>query len=50
MRLEKAGKPVVYMTKPKEGHGFFKEDNNTERYKITEDIPGKIPRTRARRS
>ena len=34
--LEKAGKPVEYMTRPKEGHGFFKEENNTERYKITE--------------
>jgi dipeptidyl aminopeptidase/acylaminoacyl peptidase len=34
--LQKAGKPVDYMTRPKEGHGFFKEDNNTERYKITE--------------
>ncbi|HEY2394732.1 MAG TPA: prolyl oligopeptidase family serine peptidase [Rudaea sp.] len=34
--LEKAGKPVEYMTRPKEGHGFFKEDNNTDRYKITE--------------
>ena len=31
-----AGTTVEYMTKPKEGHGFFKEDNNTERYKITE--------------
>jgi len=34
--LEKVGKPVEYMTRPKEGHGFFKEDNNTDRYKITE--------------
>ncbi|HEX6832195.1 MAG TPA: prolyl oligopeptidase family serine peptidase [Rudaea sp.] len=34
--LEKAGKPVEYMTRPKEGHGFFKEENNTDRYKITE--------------
>lgn len=34
--LEKAGKPVEYMTRPKEGHGFFKEQNNTDRYKITE--------------
>jgi len=34
--LRKAGKPVEYMTRPKEGHGFFKEENNTERYKITE--------------
>jgi dipeptidyl aminopeptidase/acylaminoacyl peptidase len=34
--LQKAAKPVDYMTRPKEGHGFFKEDNNTERYKITE--------------
>ena len=34
--LQKAGKPVEYMTRPKEGHGFFKEENNTERYKITE--------------
>jgi dipeptidyl aminopeptidase/acylaminoacyl peptidase len=34
--LEKAGKPVEYMTKPKEGHGFFKEDNNTDRYVVTE--------------
>jgi dipeptidyl aminopeptidase/acylaminoacyl peptidase len=34
--LEKAGKPVEYMTRPKEGHGFFKEENNVDRYKITE--------------
>lgn len=34
--LEKAGKPVEYMTRPKEGHGFFKEQNNTDRYQITE--------------
>lgn len=34
--LQKAGKPVEYMTRPKEGHGFFKEENNTERFKITE--------------
>jgi hypothetical protein len=24
------------MTRPKEGHGFFKEENNVDRYKITE--------------
>jgi len=34
--LQKAGKPFEYMSRPKEGHGFFKEANNTERYKITE--------------
>jgi dipeptidyl aminopeptidase/acylaminoacyl peptidase len=34
--LQKAGKPVEYMTRPKEGHGFFKEENNVDRYKITE--------------
>ena len=34
--LEKRGKPFEYMTRPKEGHGFFKEQNNTDRYKITE--------------
>ena len=34
--LEKAGKPFEYMTRPKEGHGFFKEQNNIDRYKITE--------------
>ncbi len=34
--LQKAGKPVEYMTKPKEGHGFYKEENNVERYNITE--------------
>ena len=34
--LEKAGKPVEYMTRPKEGHGFYKEENNVDRYKITE--------------
>ena len=34
--LEKAGKPVEYVTKPKEGHGFFKEGNNVDRYKVTE--------------
>ncbi|MCE5233089.1 MAG: S9 family peptidase [Mizugakiibacter sp.] len=34
--LEKAGKPFEYMTRPKEGHGFFKEQNNVDRYEITE--------------
>jgi dipeptidyl aminopeptidase/acylaminoacyl peptidase len=34
--LQKAGKPVEYLTRPKEGHGFFKEENNAERYKVTE--------------
>ena len=34
--LERAGKPVEYMTRPKEGHGFFKEENNIDRYKVTE--------------
>lgn len=34
--LEKAGKPVEYMTRPKEGHGFYKEENNVDRYKLTE--------------
>jgi dipeptidyl aminopeptidase/acylaminoacyl peptidase len=34
--LEKAGKPVEYMTRPKEGHGFYKEENNVDRYAITE--------------
>jgi dipeptidyl aminopeptidase/acylaminoacyl peptidase len=34
--LQKAGKPVEYMTKPKEGHGFYKEENNVDRYNITE--------------
>jgi len=34
--LQKAGKPVEYMTRPKEGHGFFKEQNNADRYQITE--------------
>ena len=28
----KAGKPVIYMTKPKEGHGFFSEKNNIDRF------------------
>lgn len=36
--LEKAGKPFEYMTRPKEGHGFFKEQNNVERYQITEQF------------
>lgn len=34
--LEKAGKPFEYMTRPKEGHGFFKEQNNVDRYELTE--------------
>lgn len=34
--LQKAGKPVEYMTRPKEGHGFYKEQNNLDRYQITE--------------
>ena len=34
--LQKAGKPVEYLTKPKEGHGFYKEENNVDRYKTTE--------------
>lgn len=36
--LKKAGKPFEYMTRPKEGHGFFKEQNNVERYQITEQF------------
>jgi len=39
--LEKAGKPVEYFVRPKEGHGFFKEDNNTERYEVTEKFLAK---------
>lgn len=39
--LQKAGKPVEYMTRPKEGHGFFKEQNNTDRYQITETFLAK---------
>jgi len=39
--LEKRGIPVEYMTRPKEGHGFFKEQNNTERYEITESFLAK---------
>ncbi len=34
--LQKAGKPVEYLTKPKEGHGFYKEQNNVDRYEATE--------------
>jgi dienelactone hydrolase len=34
--LEKANKPFEYMTRPKEGHGFYKEQNNIDRYQITE--------------
>lgn len=34
--LQKAGKPVEYMARPKEGHGFFKEQNNIDRYNMTE--------------
>lgn len=34
--LGKAGKPFEYMTRDKEGHGFFKEQNNIDRYRITE--------------
>jgi dipeptidyl aminopeptidase/acylaminoacyl peptidase len=34
--LKKAGKPFEYMTRPKEGHGFFKVQNNIDRYQITE--------------
>lgn len=33
--LKKAGKPFEYMTRPKEGHGFFKEQNNIDRYEMT---------------
>ena len=33
--LQKAGKTVEWMTRPKEGHGFYKEENNVDRYKIT---------------
>ena len=42
--MEKAGKPVEYMTKPKEGHGFFKEENNAERYVATEKFLEKVSR------
>ncbi|MBU6200002.1 MAG: S9 family peptidase [Xanthomonadaceae bacterium] len=34
--LQKAGKPFEYMTRPKEGHGFYKEQNNIDRYNMTE--------------
>ncbi len=34
--LQKAGKPVEYLTKPKEGHGFYKEENNVDRFNVTE--------------
>ncbi len=34
--LQKAGKPFEYMARPKEGHGFFKEQNNVDRYTMTE--------------
>ncbi len=34
--LEKAGKPVEYLTRPKEGHGFYNEQNNVDRYNMTE--------------
>lgn len=34
--LQKAGKPFEYMVRPKEGHGFYKEQNNVDRYKMTE--------------
>ncbi len=34
--LKKADKPFEYMTRPKEGHGFYKEQNNIDRYKMTE--------------
>lgn len=33
--LKKADKPFEYMTRPKEGHGFFKEQNNVDRYEMT---------------
>lgn len=34
--LKKADKPFEYMTRPKEGHGFFNTQNNVDRYKLTE--------------
>ncbi|HET8942842.1 MAG TPA: prolyl oligopeptidase family serine peptidase, partial [Rudaea sp.] len=34
--LKKADKPFEYMTRPKEGHGFFKTQNNVDRYTITD--------------
>jgi len=30
--LTKAGKPFEWLTKPKEGHGFYNEENRTEMY------------------
>ena len=38
--LEKAGKPVEYMTKPKEGHGFFKEEEQHRPLRGDRKIPG----------
>lgn len=34
--LKKADKPFEYMTRPKEGHGFFNTQNNVDRYNMTE--------------
>ena len=34
--LEKANKPFEWLVRPHEGHGFFSEKNNIDRYKMTE--------------
>jgi dipeptidyl aminopeptidase/acylaminoacyl peptidase len=34
--MEKRGIPTDWLAKPKELHGFYKEENNTERYKAME--------------
>jgi len=34
--MEKRGIPTEWLAKPKELHGFFKEENNEERYKVME--------------
>ena len=39
--LEKAGHPPEWMAVPKEGHGFYKDDNNIEFYRRLETFIGR---------
>lgn len=39
--LDKAGKPYVWLSKPKEGHGFYTEQDRTDLYQHMQDFLGK---------
>lgn len=39
--LDKAGKPYVWLSKPKEGHGFYTEQDRTDMYQHMQDFLAK---------